>query len=190
MQTSAHSLLRNTAPGTPVCPAGDQCRQIVDLPALINDFCTWYSRCLTAKDLQLITSINPNIPKYVMGNLLLMHRMLMEPAKNSLSCAGNGTVHLNIDAQQHSNRRYRLLVTLVLPGGAISPDRRQKLFQSGSRLSARDGFRLRSKNLYYAKMIAGRLGGDVCIDESNELGLRYLVEVNLFIPRPELQESI
>ncbi len=190
MQTSAHSLIRNTAPGTPVCPAGDQCRQIVDLPALINDFCTWYSQCLTTKNLRLITSTSPNIPKYVMGNLLLMHRMLREPARNSLSYLGKGAVHLNIEAQQYSKRRYSLLVNLVLTGGAISPARSKELFQSGSSLSARDGFRLRSKNLYYSKMIAEMLGGDVRIDESNELGLRYLMEVKLFVPHSEWRENI
>ena len=190
MQISAHSLIRNTAPGAPVCPAGDKSRQIVDLPALINDFCTWYSRCLSARNLQAITSVSPNIPRYVMGNLLLMQRMLMDPAGNSLCYAGKGAVYVNIDAQQYSKRRFRLSVTLLLTGGAISPDQSKDLFQSGSRLSARDGFRLRSANLYYAKMIAEKSGGDIRIDASNEHGLRYLVEVSLFSPHPDSRAGI
>ncbi len=182
MQTDAQSILNHTVPRAPLCYAGEKSIQTFDLAPVVNDFCKWYSRSLADKNLRMITKISPSLPRYVQGNQILLQKMLMDPAKNSLLYAGNGAVAVEIDAKQHTRRRYSLRITLTLSRDTISSIRQEALLQAGAGLSPRDGFRLRSANLYYARMIAERFGGDIRIDSSSEFGLRYLIEVNLFSP--------
>ena len=182
MQTATQSSIDNITPEAPVCPAGEKSSQIFDLSAVVTHFCSWYTGLLADNKLQTTPRIGSNIPQYVLGNEILFTKMLMETAKNSLLHAGGGAVSVEINARQHTRRRYRLYINLTLTGTTISPARQEELFDRASTRSQEDGFRLRSKNLYYAKMIAESLGGEIRLDGSSANGVRYLVEVSLFCP--------
>jgi hypothetical protein len=110
--------------------------------------------------------------------------MLTDTARNSLLCAGEGaiSVHVDVDAKQHTWRRYSLGVAFMCVDGSFSPAQKKDIFHAGVTSPKKEGFLLRSTNLYYARMIAQRLGGDVRIDSSPRFSVRFLVEVSLACP--------
>lgn len=184
MQTAQAIIgeIGETVSGVSVGLAREKSRRVFDLFAVVTDFCNWYCRRLANKNLQVTTRISPNIPIYIQGNQNFIETMLMEPARNSLLYAGGGAVSVEVDAKQHTRRRYSLTVTLTLAGSTISAAKKKELFRAGATLSERDGLRLRSTNLYYARMIAHSFSGDIRIECSPRTGLRYLVEASLFCP--------
>jgi hypothetical protein len=162
----------------PPLPDIDSGRQQFDIIELINKFHKWYEQVLGERNLQLTTKIGTNIPRYFLGNQLLVKHIFFEPGKNSLLYLGPGEVFLEFNSEKLAGRRYAIYQTINISGKGIPRDKEKELFQP-TRLSGREGFRFRSANLYYARMIAGILGGDIRIE--NRLGgsTRYQIEIRL-----------
>jgi signal transduction histidine kinase len=166
----------STEPGT--VSIGQQ----FDLLAVVDTFCCWYRQALADRNLQLTTKISPQLPRYFLGNEILTRHVLYQPAKNSFLYLGSGEVLLEIAAEQLAGRRYALSCNLTLAGRGVPPAREKELFQpypGHARQSIRDGFRLRCANLYYARIIARLLGGDLRLDTRAGSGTRYRLEIRL-----------
>jgi signal transduction histidine kinase len=146
---------------------------------LIHNFCSWYEQALSKKELQLRTQISPEIPRYFLGNQILPKHIFFELGQNSLLYLGHNEVILEIISKQLAGRRYEISFTITLFGGGIPSDKEKELFQPISRQPDREKFRSRSANLYYARMIAGILGGDIHIDNKLGSGTRYQANLRL-----------
>lgn len=183
---SMQTHMKNTMQAATPLPDFDSGRQQFDIIFLIHNFCSWYTQALNEKDLQLRTQIDPEIPRYFLGNQILPKHIFFELAQNSLLYLGRNEVLLEIDSKQLAGRRYEISFTITLFGGGIPSDKEKELFQPSSRQPDREGFRSRSKNLYYARMIARVLGGDIRIDNKLGSGTRYEVKIRLLsIPESE-----
>lgn len=173
------TYMKNTMQAASPLPDFVSGRQQFDMILLIHDFCSWYEQALNKKDLQLRTQISPEIPRYFLGNLMLPKHIFFELGQNSLLYLGRKEVLLEVASMQLAGRRYEISFTITLFGGGIPSDKEKELFQPSNRQPDEEGFRYRSKNLYYARMIAGVLGGDIRIDNSLESGTRYQVKIRL-----------
>jgi signal transduction histidine kinase len=170
--------MEKTYQAAPHLPDIHSGRQQFDMIELINKFRKWYEHSLVERNLQLTTKIGSDIPRYVLGNQLIVKHIFFEPGKNSLLYLGPGEVFLEINSKKLAGRRYAIYQTITFSGNGIPCDKEKELFQP-TRFSDRDGFRLRSTNLYYARMIAGILGGDIRIENRLGFGTRYQVEIRL-----------
>ncbi len=153
--------------------------QRFDIHALINDFSVWYEQVLAARDLHLTTRISSQIPRHWLGNGTLIKHIFSEMGNNSLLYIGAGRVLLEVSAEQLAGRRYAICFTLTLSGNGIPLTKEAELFRPSTELSSKNGFRLRSANLYYARMIARILGGDIRIKNRPGFGTQYQVEIRL-----------
>jgi K+-sensing histidine kinase KdpD len=99
--------------------------------------------------------------------------------QNSLLYLGHNEVILEIISKQLAGRRYEISFTITLFGGGIPSNKEKELFQPSSRQPDTEKFRSRSANLYYARMIAGILGGNIQIDNRLGSGTRYQANLRL-----------
>lgn len=160
-------------------PDLDLGKQQFDLLLLIHNFCSWYEQALNEKDLQLRIQISPEIPRYFIGNQILLKHIFFGLAKNSLLYLNQHEVLLEVISKQLAGRRYEISFTINLFGCGIPADEKKYLFQPSSRNPDRKRFISRSANLYYAQMIAGILGGEIHIDNNLGAGTRYQVKIRL-----------
>jgi len=172
------TYMEKTYQAAPPLPDIDSDRQRFDIIELINKFCKWYEQVLAERNLQLTIKIGSDIPRYFLGNQLLVKHIFFEPGKNSLLYLGPGEVFLEMGSEKLAGRRYAIYQTIAFSGNGIPWDKEKELFQP-ARFSDRDGLRFRSTNLYYARMIAGILGGDIRLENSVGFGTRYQVEIRL-----------
>jgi signal transduction histidine kinase len=178
---SMQTYMKNTMQAASPLPDFDSGRQQFDMILLIHNFCSWYEQALNKKELQLRTQISPEIPRYFLGNLILAKHIFFEVGQNSLLYLGRNEVLLEVTSKQLAGRRHEIAFTTTLFGGGIPSDKEKELFQPSSRQPYREGFRSRSTNLYYARMIAGVLGGDIRIDNKIGSGTRYQVKIRLLV---------
>jgi light-regulated signal transduction histidine kinase (bacteriophytochrome) len=174
---SMQTYMKNTMQAASPLPDFDSGRQQFDMILLLHSFCSWYEQALNKKELQLRTQISPEIPRYFLGNQILPKHIFFELGQNSLLYIGRNEVLLEVTSKQLAGRRYEISFTITLFGGGIPANKEKELFQPSSRQPDTEGFRSRSTNLYYARMIARVLGGDIRIDNKLGSGTRY--EVNL-----------
>ncbi|MGB3226270.1 MAG: ATP-binding protein [Desulforhopalus sp.] len=178
--------MKNTMQAATPLPEFDSGRQQIDMIFLIHTFCKWYTQALNEKDHQLRTQISPEIPRYFLGNQILLKHIFFELGQNSLFYLGRNEVLLEVDSKRLAGRRYEISFTITLFGGGIPTDKEMELFHPSTRQPDREGFRSRSKNLYYARMIARVLGGDIRIDNKLGSGTRYEAIIRLLsIPESE-----
>lgn len=180
MQTALSSLMEKNDQIAPLVAAAGQGRQTFDLPQLITDFCSWYQGRLADTKQQLNLTISPDIPRYIQGDQIFMKHLLFELGKSSLLYTGTGDVQVEINVVQQTSRRYSLKLTISIPGTTMPVTRQKELFQAIPRGEQRQSCRFRAANLYYAQMIAARMGGSLHIDNGSAGGLRYLVGINVF----------
>ncbi len=154
-------------------------KQRFDLDVVIKNFCIWYEQALAEKNLQLTTNISSNIPRICKGNNYLVKYLFSEVGNYSLQFLKTGNVFLEVKAEQIAGRRYAIHFTINHSGEGIPLAKEKELFQQLPEQSKKNDFRLRSTNLYYAKMIAEILGGDIKIENRPVFGTRYLVEIRL-----------
>jgi signal transduction histidine kinase len=176
---SMQTYMKNTMQAASPLPDFDSGRQQFDIILLIHNFCSWYEQALNKKELQLRTQISPEIPRYFLGNQILAKHIFFELGQNSLLYLGRNEVLLEVTSKQLAGRRHEISFTITLFGGGIPSDKEKELFQPSSRQPDREGFRSRSTNLYYARMIAGVLGGDIRIDNKIGSGTRYHTKIRL-----------
>jgi hypothetical protein len=154
-------------------------KQRFDLIVLINNFCIWYAQVLSEKNLQLTSNISSKIPRTWLGNRFLVKYIFSETGNNSLQYLQAGKVFLEVEEEQLAGRRYAIHFTITHSGDSIPLIKEIALFQPFTAQSGKNGFRLRSTNLHYARMIARILGGNIRVDNRPGFGTRYLVEIRL-----------
>ena len=108
-----------------------------------------------------------------------LNTLFSEVGNYSLQFLKTGNVFLEVKAEQIAGRRYAIHFTINHSGEGIPLAKEKELFQQLPEQSKKNDFRLRSANLYYAKMIAEILGGDIKIENRPVFGTRYLVEIRL-----------
>lgn len=153
--------------------------QSFDIIALIDDFRTWYSRTLPNRDQQLTAQISAEIPRCFRGNQFLVKHLFFATGKNSLLYVGAGMALLEVKAEQLGGSCYIISFTLTLSGKGMPLNKEKELFRSTVIDPEGDDFSLRCTNLYYARMIARRFGGDIRILNDVGFGTRYRIEIHL-----------
>ena len=177
--TTMQTYMEKTNRKAPFPPNFDSDKQRFDIMRLIDEFCSWYKQVLAARNLPLKIKIDSGIPQYFFGNQLLTRHIFFEPGKNSLLYLNaDEEVFLEIDSEQLAGRRHAIHLNIDCTGTRIPWDKEKELFQP-IRFSNGDVIKLRSTNLYYARMIARILGGDIHIDNRSGFCTRYQVEVRL-----------
>lgn len=163
-------------PCRPKVASGDQ---PFDIISLINSFRDWYDRALACRQQRLTWQISSEIPRYFHGNSLLLRYLLYQTGKNSLLYIGKGKSHLEIGAEQLTGQRHTISFTITLTGTSMPCHKQRQLFQSARAQQGWQGLNQRCSNLYYARTIARRFGGDIRILSDTGYGTRYRVEIHL-----------
>jgi len=160
------------------CPKIVSGEPVFDIITLINNFRDWYARALACKE-RLTWQISSEIPRYFHGNIVLLRHLLYQTGKNSLLYIGEGKTHLEIEAEQLAGRRHTIFFTITLTGTGMPCHRQRQLFQSDRAQNDWQELDRRCSDLYYARMIARRFGGDIRILNDTGYGTRYRVEIHL-----------
>jgi signal transduction histidine kinase len=175
MQTS----MKNTMQAASPLPDFDSGRQQFDIMILIHNFCSWYEQALIKRDVRLRTQISNEMPGLFLGNQIFPKHIFFELGQNSLLYLGRDEVLLEVASKQLAGRRHEISFSITLFGDGIPLDKEKELFQPSGKQPDSEGFRSRSINLYYARMVARVLGGDILIDNKLGAGTRYLVRIRL-----------
>ena len=152
----------------------------IDIAALSADFSHWYKEVLTVKGRELTTYVSSEMPRYFRGNQNLVRYLFFAAGRNSLLYLGGGAVYVTFEAERFAGQRYAVSFNIdVIGGNGIPPAKEKELFQPANMQPKRDGFSLRSTNLFYARMIARSFGGDIQIENRFKIGTSYLVTLRL-----------
>ena len=149
-----------------------------DLYRLIDDFGNWYDMVLDNKGHHLTIRISSALPIFFHGDRLMLGFLLWDIASYSQTCLGTGNVLLEIDSELVRDNWYLIYFSLSVPGFGIPQKKAKKLFFPISR--QKRGFANNaSSNLYYARIIAGLLGGAIHVRNSIGYGVEYTTVIRL-----------
>ncbi len=128
----------------------------------------------------MTTNIDAEIEGYFNGNAVLIKYLFLATGKHSLLHLGDGDAALTIEAKRLEGRCFTLSCRIAVTGGkGLPPITEQELFRSAKEIGKREGFNLRVANLYYARLIARRFGGDVWLENSVGFGTCYRFAIRL-----------
>jgi PAS domain S-box-containing protein len=99
-------------------------RQEGDLNVLIKELCLRLDPSLREKDIQLVLSLDPNLPLIQFDHLHL-RQVILNIAKNSIEAMGEGGV-LTLATE---NQQYGIIIQIADTGDGIQPEILNKIFQ-------------------------------------------------------------
>lgn len=146
-----------------------------DILQIIKDFCHSYERDLSDKDLLLSTRIDTDIPQLFIGDPSLIAQLLYDLSQFSLAQDARGCVVLDFKAEQETENRYFISITITMSGNGIPWTEEKNLFSPFKNRITKGSI----PTLYSAREISRFYDGDICVKNSFGFGTRFMVTMRL-----------
>lgn len=149
-----------------------------DLRKLLNDFSNWYERVVDDRGCRFSTNVDPDLPRYVRGNPLMLGFLLWDIGSYSRNFLEGEDVELEVCSKPIGDGWYSIGLLLLVSG---SGSRGKKTFGPHPVGSRRKGGAAAgvSTNLYYAGVIAGILNGSIGVCNESGVGTEFTAEICL-----------
>ena len=152
-----------------------------DLHALVNSTCRIVASQATAKGLDFVVSIMPEVPPAVRGDPHHLRQIVINLAGNAVKFTQAGSVTVHVSVQAETDTHVRLKVSIRDTGIGISQEAQAKIFDSFSQADDSTTRRFGGTGLgtTIAKQLVGLMGGRIGVESSLGLGSTFWVEVQL-----------
>ena len=87
---------------------------------------------ISEKNLELIYSIDPKIPNYIIGDITRLRQILINLLNNAVKFTEAGEIEIRVQLQNYSNQEYEVHFLVRDTGIGMSKTQQEKLFKAFS----------------------------------------------------------
>lgn len=143
------------------------------------------------KNLQLITYVQPKIPKNLLGDALRFKQVLSNLVTNAIKYSDAGNIIVDISIEQHQETQITLKVTVTDQGIGLSPEEQTHIFHAfnqadGSNTREHDGTGL---GLAICKGLVERMHGEIGVISEVDKGSSFWFTARLGIDKRQPSPS-
>ncbi|WP_018578121.1 ATP-binding protein, partial [Legionella shakespearei] len=136
------------------------------------------------KGLNLSLSVDKNLPRYVIGDKIRMHRIALELIGNALNFTDNGHVTVSVELAKKEQRHLVIKMTVSDSGMGIPQDKQQEIYLQFKRLtpSYQGIYKGAGLGLYVVKQFIDELEGEIYVDSEPQKGTVFTCLIPLQEP--------
>ncbi len=163
-------------------------KEIFQLPAVIAEAVKSQSCTAKAKGLQLVTSLDANLPHYVSGDPLRLKQIIINLTSNAIKFTAHGSVTLTASATQQADSQITLGITVEDTGIGIPADQHEAIFQDYSQATSSTSrlFGGTGLGLPICRKLAELMNGSIRVESAPGKG--SLFQVSLILEQAEYSE--
>ncbi len=167
-----------------------------ELESVIENLVTLMSEKVEAKNLELLCSISPEVPKTLIGDSLRIGQVLINLTNNAIKFTHQGMIRLNITVQEADEKEAVLRFEVIDTGIGLSAEQMGRLFQSFSQADSSTTRQYGGTGLGLAisKSLAESMGGSVGVSSEVGRGSTFWFSARVgigsadkYVPTPEVQ---
>ncbi|HAT3877889.1 TPA: PAS domain-containing protein [Legionella pneumophila] len=145
-----------------------------------------------AKGLDYYLEVDDSIPKYLIGDSIRIHRILLELLANSLNFTDSGFVKLKIELLSRHNREIIVQLTVQDSGLGIPKDKQQEIFLHFKRLtpSYKGIYKGAGLGLSVIKQFIDDLDGEIYVDSDLQKGSKFTCIIPLKVALTEDERGL
>lgn len=127
------------------------------------------------KGIELNYSTDINLPQYLLGDKIRLHRILLNLVSNGIKFTSQGFVHINIECDSKDASKVILKITITDTGIGIAKQHHQQIFDKFQRLTpAYQGvYKGMGLGLYVTKTFIEDLGGTISVESEPGSGTTF-----------------
>lgn len=162
--------------------------QPFELRACIDEAVVVMTYQVSAKGLELVAVVAPDVPPFVQGDAMRLRQVLINLIGNAVKFTPKGDVSIEVTARPHesdANRR-RLQFRVRDTGIGISPEGVARLFRSFSQvdISITRRFGGTGLGLAICKQLVELMGGRIWVESQEGQGTTFLFTLDVGLPPP------
>lgn len=175
-----------------------------NLTDTLEHVATLYYAKAQEKKLDLSLSIDKKVPRYVIGDKIRVHRIVLELIGNALNFTNQGFVNVTVDLAKKEHRHLVIRIIVTDSGMGIPEDKQQEIYLQFKRLtpSYQGIYKGSGLGLYVVKQFMEELEGEIYVDSEPQKGTVFtcLIPVqepllhdesgvnptDLFVPKPSI----
>jgi two-component system sensor histidine kinase RpfC len=152
-----------------------------DLHALVNSTCRILSTQASAKNVEFVVSMMPDVPPALRGDPHHLRQVLINLAGNAVKFTEHGSVTVHVGAQSETETAVVLKFSVRDTGIGISPEAQQGIFESFVQADQSTTRRFGGTGLgtTIARQLVGLMGGRIGLESAVGLGSTFWFEVEL-----------
>jgi len=152
-----------------------------DLHALVNSTCRIIAAQASAKGVEFVVSIMPEVPPAVRGDPHHLRQVLINLAGNAVKFTERGSVTVHVSVQEESARDVSLKFSVRDTGIGIPPESQARIFDSFSQADQTTTRRFGGTGLgtTIAKQLVELMGGRISLESAVGLGSTFSFELKL-----------
>lgn len=128
------------------------------------------------KNLKLSLTIDPNLPCFVIGDKIRLHRIALELIGNALNFTDVGHVSVNVTLAKKENQQLVIKMTVTDSGMGIPKEKQQEIYLQFKRLtpSYQGIYKGAGLGLYVVKQFVDELGGEIYVKSEPMKGTCFI----------------
>jgi two-component system, sensor histidine kinase RpfC len=152
-----------------------------DLHALVNSTCRILSAQASAKGLDFVVSILPEVSPALRGDPHYLRQVIINLAGNAVKFTERGSVTVHVSAQAETDASVRLKFSIRDTGIGIAPEAQARIFESFTQADQSTTRRFGGTGLgtTIAKQLVGLMKGRIGVESAVGLGSTFWFEVDL-----------
>lgn len=147
--------------------------------SVINDVASIIGTRLDKENVELILSINPNIPRLLVGDSVRIKQIVINLANNAVKFTSKGQVKLIFDYNILDSENVELLFSVLDTGIGIREHDINKLFQSFQQLDSKRNRNIEGTGLglVISKQLLNLMNGDIFVESTYGVGSTFSFRV-------------
>jgi two-component system, sensor histidine kinase RpfC len=152
-----------------------------DIHALVNSTCRIVAAQATAKGIEFVVSIMPEVAPAVRGDPNYLRQVLINLAGNAVKFTERGGVTVHVSAAAETEAAVRLKFSIRDTGIGIAPEAQARIFESFTQADQSTTRRFGGTGLgtAIAKQLVGLMGGKIGLESAVGLGSTFWFELTL-----------
>jgi two-component system sensor histidine kinase/response regulator len=163
-----------------------------ELDKLLDNLANLISEKTSAKGLELVFDIAPDVPRHLVGDSLRMGQVLINYANNAVKFTEQGEVDIIFRLRERSEKDVLLYCAVKDTGIGLTPEQQAKLFQSFSQADASTTRKYGGTGLglSISKKLAELMGGEVGVESVHGAGSTFWFTARLGIGTAKARELL
>lgn len=157
-----------------------------ELESLIYDIVTIAAVKIGDKPVEFILDIDPELPKYVVGDMIRVKQVLLNIIGNAIKFTKAGYIKVSIYTELQNGQ-----LTLTIPvedtGSGIEKDNLSKLFVSFNQIDTHKNYGMEGTGLglVISKRLCEMMDGDITVESEYGIGSTFTIQLKQTATRPE-----